>query len=130
MQTSIDFVWVQFYNNPACNLDSGAGFLDSLQAWSDDLSNNTVGFVDAGNGVSSPRLLVGAPAFAAAGSGFVDRAEFRTTMQSVEEKGVGNLGGVMLWDGAYGEESGGAGMNGGEGTDRETYMQIAKDVFS
>lgn len=35
---SIDFFSVQFYNNPACQLNAGQGFLDSLQDWSDMLS--------------------------------------------------------------------------------------------
>jgi chitinase len=33
----IDFFGVQFYNNAACQLNAGQGFLESLQAWSDDL---------------------------------------------------------------------------------------------
>lgn len=33
----LDYVFVQFYNNPSCNLNAGNGFLDSLRAWSQDL---------------------------------------------------------------------------------------------
>ena len=124
MQTLIDFTWVQFYNNPPCNLNSGAGFLSSLSAWSGDLTANDTGFVNIGNGVTSPRLYIGAPDFAAAGSGFVDEQTFRGILGSVVGL-IGNLGGVMFWDGAFGEESGSA--SGGPGN--ETYMQIVKDVL-
>lgn len=33
----LDWVFVQFYNNPSCNLNAGTGFLNSLRAWSQDL---------------------------------------------------------------------------------------------
>lgn len=123
MQTAVDFIWVQFYNNPFCNLNS-PGFLASLASWSASLSSNGTsgGFVDVGNGVSSPRLYVGGADFAAAGSGYVDTAGYATIVQGVQAAGIANLGGVMLWDGAYGEESG---ANGGE-----TYMQIAKSALA
>lgn len=122
MQTSLDFVWVQFYNNPPCNLASGTSFLDSLSAWSSELAANTASFVNTGNGVSSPRLYVGAPAWPGAGSGYVDADEFRSLLQSV--KGAhANFGGVMFWDGAFGEES--AGTDGSS----ETFMQFVKDVL-
>lgn len=110
MRTSIDFVFVQFYNNPSCNLNS-PGFLAALQAWSDDLSatnlsssssSSSSGFIDIGNGVTSPRLYVGAPSFPAAGSGWVGGQQFSELMEEVKEAGVRNLGGVMFWDGAYG----------------------------
>ena len=74
-----------------------------------------------GNGVTSPRAYVGAPDFAAAGSGFVDTADFTTIMQSVKAASIGNLGGVMLWDGAYGEESSATGSS---------YMQIARETLT
>jgi chitinase len=122
MQTSLDFVWVQFYNNPSCNLASGTPFLDSLSAWSSDLASNSVNFVNTGNGVSSSRLYMGVPAWPGAGSGYVDANTFRSLLQSVNGAHA-NFGGVMFWDGAFGEESG--------GTDKssETFMQIVKDVF-
>lgn len=124
MQDSIDFVWTQFYNNPACNLNSGSAFLSALQSWSSDLSGGSGNssasvFRDVGTGVTSPRLFIGAPAFAAAGSGYDDTATFQTILQSVNNQSIGNLEGLVLWDGAYGEESGATGSS---------YMQIAKDV--
>jgi chitinase len=140
MQTQIDFVWPQFYNNPSCNLDSD-GFIASLQAWAADLTGNqqssfgginTGGFVDIGNGVTSPRLLIGAPAFANAGSGFIESVQqFEALLAQIKSANLGGpfdgpspLGGFMFWDGAYGEESrntDGAGAG---------YMQIVKDVLS
>jgi chitinase len=122
MQSSIDFIFIQFYNNPSCNLDSAAAFLSSLQAWSDDLSSSA--FVHAGNGVSSPRLFVGAPSFPAGGSGWVGGEEFARVLGGVVGLGLGNLGGVMLWDAAYGALGGG-----GHGSYGRTYMGLAKDVL-
>ena len=122
MQTSLDFVWVQFYNNPSCNLASGAPFLDSLSAWSEDLAASAAGFVNTGNGVSSPRLYMGVPAWPGAGSGYVDADGLQSLLQSVNGAHA-NFGGVMFWDGAFGEES--------AGTDRssKTLMQIVNDVL-
>ena len=138
MQTEIDFVWPQFYDNPACNLDSD-GFLPSLQAWAEDLKETqdaelggtaTGGFVDIGNGVSSPRLLVGSPAFTDAGSGFVEGNQFEDIVAQVKNASLGGrfnqaspLGGFMFWDGAYGEESTNVDGMG------ESYMQIVKDAL-
>ena len=138
MQTQIDFVWTQFYNNPACNLDSD-GFISSLQEWTKDLSgshnshfgeSSTGGFVDTGNGVSSPRLLVGSPAFAKAGSGFVQGLQFKDLVAQVKNTSLGGafheaspLGGFMFWDGAYGEESTNVDGVG------ESYMQIVKETL-
>lgn len=134
MRTSLDFIFVQFYNNPSCNLNS-PGFLASLQAWSDDLtatnlsSSSGPGFLDIGNGVTSPRLYVGAPAFPAAGSGWVGGQEFSGLMEEVREAGLDNLGGVMFWDGAYGVLSAREdGVYGRTGWGR-SYMELVKDVL-
>jgi chitinase len=122
MQTSLDFVWVQFYNNPSCNLASGTSFLNSLAAWSGDLAADTADFINTGNGVSSPRLYMGVPAWPGAGSGYVDANGLRSLLQSVHGAHA-NFGGVMFWDGAFGEES--AGSDGSS----ETLMQVVKDVL-
>lgn len=129
MQTAVDFVFVQFYNNPSCNLNS-PGFLASLQAWSDDLSaTGSPLFIDTGNGVTSPRLYVGAPSFPAAGSGWVGGELFVSLLGGARALGLKNLGGVMLWDGAYGSLSKeDDGMFGRSGVGR-SYMQLAKDVL-
>lgn len=136
LRTLVDFVWVQFYNNPGCQLSSSATssssstsdssgqsasrFFESLHAWSSDLSGSSssssasdAAFVDANNGVTGgPRLYVGAPSWprgVGSAGGYVDA---ETLVQLVgratkEGGGVGNLGGVMLWDGAQGEGNGG-----------------------
>ncbi len=61
MQSSIDFVMVQFYSNSPCNLNNGPSFLEGLAAWAESLSSNTTdttqdykplgSFRDIGNGV-------------------------------------------------------------------------------
>ncbi|KAL9620449.1 MAG: hypothetical protein Q9160_005034 [Pyrenula sp. 1 TL-2023] len=119
LTTLFDFVWVQFYNNPSCQLGNSAGFLESVGAWSQLLSGSASsdaggkgGFVDVGNGVKGgPRLYVGAVSWegGSGGGGYVD-AETLTGLVG-QAKGVsegkGNFGGVMLWDGAEGVGNGG-----------------------
>lgn len=85
--------------------------------------------MDIGNGVSSPRLYVGAPAFPAAGSGWVGGEEFSVLVAEVKESALVNLGGVMFWDGAYGELSAREdGVFGRTGVGR-SYMGLVKDVL-
>lgn len=91
-----DFVWVQFYNNPACNLDS-PGFDASFAAWSADLA--AAGAAKGGRG---PKFFIGAPSFGKGGSGYVDSQRFAGLVQKVKGSGTSNFGGVMLWDGAEG----------------------------
>ncbi|TIA69886.1 glycoside hydrolase [Aureobasidium pullulans] len=83
-----DFVFVQFYNNPSCDLSS-SGFASSFAAWSDDLT--------AAN--NETRLFIGAAATEAAGSGYVEGAGLGHQVSLARQLYVGNLGGVMLWDG-------------------------------
>ena len=84
---SMDFVFVQFYNNGDCNVGQ-PGFVDSFKAWGSDLSAKGAG----------PKLYIGAPGCqACAGSGYVDPTTMASVVDSV--KSVSNLGGVMLWDG-------------------------------
>lgn len=140
MQTNIDFIFVQFYNNPSCNLNNnnttsnGAGFLTSLQSWSADVtpiqgSDGSSPFVDTMNGVPSPRVYVGAPAFPAAGSGWVEGEEFVRVLEGLRGLGLPNFGGVMLWDGAYGVLSARVdGVYGRTGVGR-SYMRLVKDVL-
>lgn len=87
---SMDFVFVQFYNNGDCNIGQ-PGFEVSLKAWSQDLSAKGKG----------PKLYVGAPGCSqCAGSGYVQPGELNGVLQAALGAGVGNLGGVMLWDGS------------------------------
>lgn len=87
-----DFVFVQFHNNPACNLDS-SGFQSSFAAWSSNLSaSSTV--------PGRPRLYIGAGAFDGAGSGYVEGSGLSVPISSARELYTSNLGGIMLWDGS------------------------------
>jgi chitinase len=86
-----DFVWVQFYNNPSCNIDS-PGFQQSFKAWSDLLASGTQ--------VRGPRLYIGAAGFEGAGSGYVKGSGLGTKVSSARGLYVENFGGVMLWDGS------------------------------
>ncbi|KAG9784622.1 hypothetical protein KCU88_g2689, partial [Aureobasidium melanogenum] len=124
----IDFFNVQFYNKPSCQLSStDQRFYASLQAWSGDLlgagsgSNN---FVQIDNGITSPRLLIGTPAFPAAGSGYVDVATYKSILTQVKAMALPNLAGAMFWDGAYQEVSGQTvdGRN-------VTFAQVVKSVL-
>ncbi|KAI9810240.1 MAG: hypothetical protein M1827_006374 [Pycnora praestabilis] len=104
-----DFVWVQFYNNPPCNIGS-SGFLDSFATWSNALEG------------SGAKLYIGAPGCAnCAGSGYLDEADFDTAIAGVKGLGKDNFGGVMLWDGTE------AHLNiDAQGRD---YVQVAKDAL-
>lgn len=86
-----DFVWVQFYNNPSCNLDS-PGFAQSFRAWSDLLAE--------GSTSGGPRLYIGAAAFPEAGSGYVKGSGLGSRVRTARGLYVENLGGVMLWSGS------------------------------
>lgn len=87
-----DFVFVQFYNNPGCNLDS-AGFQESFRRWSSLLGEGTAN-------APRPRLYVGAAGFEGAGTGYVKGSGLGTRVRTARELYVDNLGGVMLWDGS------------------------------
>ena len=87
-------MWVQFYNNPHCELGS-AGFSASVQNWSSALQESTL--------PTKPKLYIGAPAWALAGStaySGMGRAEgIKKVVEEVKGmNGVGNLGGVMFWE--------------------------------
>ena len=90
----MDFVWVQFYNNPQCNLNTTA-FAKSFEGWSENLSANGKG----------PRLFIGAPGCVdttvnatggCAGSGYIEPDKLPGIVNQV--KGKKNMGGMMLWD--------------------------------
>ena len=65
---------------------------------------------------------MGAPAWPGAGSGYVNANTFQSLLQSVDGAHA-NFGGVMFWDGAFGEES--AETDGSN----ETFMQVVKDTL-
>ena len=114
---SMDFVFVQFYNNAMAGCDIGQpGFIDSFKAWSKDLSGNST--TAGGKG---PKLYIGAPACEeCAGKGYLEPANMTSVVKSAMKAGVANFGGVMLWDGS-------AAMNntGAEGD----YLKVVKSAL-
>lgn len=113
---SMDFVFVQFYNNAMAGCDIGQpGFIDSLKAWSNDLSGNSTT-------AKGPKLYIGAPACEeCAGKGYLEPANIRSVVKSAMKAGVGNLGGVMLWDGSEAMNNTGA-----EGD----YLKVVKSALT
>lgn len=92
-----DFVWVQFYNNPPCEVGS-SGFEASINQWSSALEASTL--------TAKPRLYIGAPAFAQAGpSAYANIGSpegMKGVAAGVKELSVPNMGGFMFWDGPMG----------------------------
>ncbi|KXT03341.1 hypothetical protein AC578_3945 [Pseudocercospora eumusae] len=86
-----DWVWPRFYNAMKCNMNS-AGFLDSLSAWSRQLSiNGTIG----------PRLLPGVAVSNLTSSGSVPAADLNNYISQINLANIPNFGGLMLWDGSF-----------------------------
>jgi chitinase len=88
-----DFVWVQFYNNPSCEIGS-SGFEDSVKQWSKALDQSTM--------ATKPKLYLGLPAWSEAGSsayGAIGGAKgMEGVVRGVEQMGLGNFGGAMFWE--------------------------------
>jgi chitinase len=103
MLQAMDFVWVQFYNNPACNANTPA-VIPSLSDWSKALMNSSQG----------PMLYIGVLSFAGGGTGYTDIKGLETVIQQARK--LSNFGGVMLWDGSEGLMNVAAGINYIEGT--------------
>ncbi|KAK5652476.1 hypothetical protein OQA88_10520 [Cercophora sp. LCS_1] len=102
-----NFVWPQFFNNPACEIGSD-GFPDSLRQWSQALSSGVAPLRDSS--ALRTRFYVGTPAWLAAGpsayAGFGGRPRGLLTLaQQVKAYSYGNLGGMMFWDGPEGQEN-------------------------
>jgi len=85
---------VQFYDNTPCNIGS-AGFIDSVETWSNFLSNST--FVSASG--AGPQLLIGIPALNNVGSGYVAANQLGQYIDQVKALDLSNFGGLMMWDG-------------------------------
>jgi chitinase len=81
-----DFLFVQFYNN-FCGLFNPDFFVSSFNSW-------------AGVG---PKVMVGLPARADAGGGFVGRGTLPGVLNRVKSSPA--FGGVMLWDASYDQNS-------------------------
>lgn len=94
-----DFVFVQFYNNPQCEIDvDNNAFFASLYIWSTALVGSSMDV--------KPRLYLGAPAFAAAGPTAYANIGSAKGMEEVatEVKALAlpNFGGISFWDGPSG----------------------------
>ena len=141
----LDYVWVQFYNNPSCNVGAGQAFLDSVLAWSGDLAATPVSSTPeqgagSGNfeigppsslqparkrkrdGSSGPQLLIGVLA-TQQGTGYVDPTTLGGILHQVKALNVENLAGVMYWDGSYVELS-------GLGDGSKSYSQVVREVLA
>ncbi|PMD44920.1 glycoside hydrolase family 18 protein [Hyaloscypha variabilis F] len=99
MLLQCDFVWVQFFNNPACQIGT-PGFNNSLVSWAKNLNASTL--------TPKPRFFVGAPSWSGAAplayEGIIGGPEgmqkvVRGVREVMGKNGVGSfLGGVMFWD--------------------------------
>ncbi|VAH65971.1 unnamed protein product [Triticum turgidum subsp. durum] len=86
-----DFVWVQFYNNPECQISAGPGaFLAAWKRW---------------ESLPIGKLFLGLPASKdAAGTGFVPAGKLKSVLPLI--KGTPKYGGVMLWAKFYDDHTG------------------------
>ncbi|KAM3333916.1 hypothetical protein ACQJBY_028778 [Aegilops geniculata] len=86
-----DFVWVQFYNNPECQISAGHGaFLAAWKRW---------------ESLPIGKLFLGLPASKdAAGTGFVPAGKLKSVLPLI--KGTPKYGGVMLWAKFYDDHTG------------------------
>jgi len=81
----LDFVNVQFYNNPGCEVNK-AGF--NMNTWSRALTSNV-------SRNRNMKIMVGIPGSpSAAGSGYIDPNSIPVSSL----RGFGNFAGVMFWD--------------------------------
>ncbi|EXJ90492.1 hypothetical protein A1O1_03595 [Capronia coronata CBS 617.96] len=138
----VDFWNVQFYNAQACQLGSGQGFLDALQAWSklllDGRKLKCTGSGDAqrctvpkgkfqtiNNDITYPRLLIGTRAFySAPKAGYVDPQTYKSLLEQAKKLDLPNLAGAMFWDGTYQSRS-------AEDVDGKnmTFAQVVRNVL-
>ncbi|KAL8534502.1 hypothetical protein ACS0TY_010498 [Phlomoides rotata] len=83
-----DYVWVQFYNNPPCDIRSGvSGLLASWNQWSAYLAQFS----------AETQLFMGLPASPnAAGGGYIEPDQLVRDILPVIRKTT-NYGGLMLW---------------------------------
>ena len=83
-QVPIDYTFVQFYNNPSCQLDGDFNF----NTWSQ--------YVNSSSPNSNNQIFVGLPGSSTSGSGFVSASVVESQLEQI--KCDPNLGGVSLWD--------------------------------
>ncbi|KAK4230263.1 glycoside hydrolase superfamily [Podospora fimiseda] len=102
-----NFVWPQFFNNPACEVGS-IGLVDSVFQWSRTVGDSIVSMRDSS--AFRTRLLIGIPGCLQAAPitflrfGGVRGVQLLAT-QLRQLIGLVNLGGLMIWDGPQGLEN-------------------------
>ncbi|BBN01604.1 protein MpGH18.4 [Marchantia polymorpha subsp. ruderalis] len=86
METNlVDLVFVQFYNNPGCDIRGGID--DLVRSWSNWITRITA---------SKPAFYISLPASPSAGEGFIDTKTLKdSVVPSI--KTIGNYSGVALW---------------------------------
>ncbi|KAK4191227.1 glycoside hydrolase [Podospora australis] len=99
-----NYVWPEFFNNPACEIGSD-GFYDSLLQWSRVLADGIVPLRDSS--AFRTRMYVGIPAWreaAPAAYNDLGGAKGARTLASQLKSvgGLSNIGGLMIWDGPEG----------------------------
>ncbi|TFY81722.1 hypothetical protein EWM64_g2299 [Hericium alpestre] len=88
--SDIDAVWVQFYNNPACNMNS-PGYASSLDAWMKYLAAHSFN--------KNMKVFIGSAVDnKAAGQGFVDSATLAKDITQAKGAYASQFGGAMIFD--------------------------------
>ncbi|MCJ1281111.1 hypothetical protein MMC26_000429 [Xylographa opegraphella] len=88
---NMDFVWVQFFDNPSCNVGT-PGFPASVQTWSSALN--------AGIKPMFYMMAFGADPGSGSVAGYIDIDQLSAAIKNVTAQNVANFGGVGLWDGS------------------------------
>ncbi|KAM0935563.1 putative chitinase [Dioscorea sansibarensis] len=89
-----DYVWVQFYNNPPCQYQSGSvtNLDDAWKQWT--------------SGIKAKNIFLGLPAApGAAGSGFIPAGDLTSQVLPLLKRSD-VYGGVMLWSKYYDDQTG------------------------
>ncbi|KAG0635764.1 glycoside hydrolase superfamily [Tuber brumale] len=84
----VDYLFIQHYNNPACQLGN---FVNSFKAWSANIAARTT---------CGTKVFAGFPGSeTASGQGYATHDEMKKYVAAV--RGLPNFGGVMVWDGVH-----------------------------
>ncbi|KAK5245094.1 hypothetical protein LTS06_009427 [Exophiala xenobiotica] len=112
-------------NNANANTNTHDGTINSR---SNPNPNPNPGFITINNGITAPRLLLGTPAFPAAGTGYVNVSSYMSILEQVKDLALPNLAGAVFWDGAYEIRSGA--VIDESGTEKTyTYADVVREAF-
>ncbi|XBI30331.1 hypothetical protein VPH35_054101 [Triticum aestivum] len=90
----LDYVWVQFYNNPPCQYTTDGGVRNLARTW------------EQWTAIPARQVFLGLPAAPeAAGSGFVEATDLVSKVLPVVKKSK-KFGGIMLWSRFYDGKTG------------------------